>query len=374
MTFRPTKRALALGGGALVLFGVGTNVQAGWVLAIAALLAGLMVVGLVGPLRALRGIEVSRRAPRSATAGQAVAVSLDVTNASGSVRGLIGVDDRFCGRGAAVVGLIRPNETRQYLGRRSGARRGVYRGGPCTLESGAPFGVARVRRTVDVGSPIVVYPRTYEVGSRQLLGLGSWRAPAPFGDPSTVRDYRRGDPLKHVHWRTSARRGELVVREFDTEKRADVTVVAEVPADPDVADAIASVACSLAISFIRGGSMVRMLSAHDGRVLEAAGRSYEDVLEWGARLEPAREGAGRGAAVLPAAAGAAALVCVLPASSATADRLAQSGGARSTTLVVLVGSAADAGIERRLRGAGAEVAVVAPEGIAEWFAAGSAAS
>ena len=61
MNVRPTKRALALAGGVVALFLVGTNVQAGWVLVIAALLAGVLAVGAILPLRGLSGIVVGRR-------------------------------------------------------------------------------------------------------------------------------------------------------------------------------------------------------------------------------------------------------------------------------------------------------------------------
>jgi uncharacterized protein (DUF58 family) len=367
VTRRPTRRAFALAGGALALFVVGTNVQAGWVLVIAALLAGTLAVGVLAPLRGSAGVAVSRRVPRTATAGQLVPVTIGVTNTGARTRWLLGVFDDFCGRGAAVVGLLRPGETREYAGRRTGARRGVHAAGPCTIMSGGPFGVAKATRTAPVSSPIVVYPRTYDAPLRRLAGTGTWRAPAAFGDTSSVRDYTRGDPLKHVHWRSTARRGVLMVREFDVEKRAEATIAAEAPADADGADAVASIACSFALSFLGSGE-VRLLAAGEDAVVA---RDRDTLLEWGARLAHHADGAGVFGALDPSAA----LVCVCPASTAGAEAL-RGLAAEASLLAVLVTDRADdaraVALAEQLRAAGARAAVVSRFEVDQWFANGCA--
>jgi uncharacterized protein (DUF58 family) len=363
---RPTKRAFALVGGAVALFLVGTNVQAGWVLVIAALLLGVFLLGALLPLRGAAHVVVGRRAPRTATAGQQIPVTLSVTNTGSRTKSLIAVADDFCGRGAAVVGVIRAHEVREYAGRRSGARRGVFVAGDCTITSGGPFGVVTVKRTVPVPSPIVVYPRTYDAPARRMLGLGSWRAPTPVGDTSSVRDYTRGDPLRHVHWRSSARRGELMVREFDAEKRAEVTIAAEIPPDADIADAIATIACSLGLSFLASGE-VRLI-ATGGDVVRA--RDREALLEWGARLA-ARDGSFN--TVLDVARSAPAVVCVCPASSTGAERLRRLAG-ETPVLAVLVTGGHDQAPAEQLRTAGARVAVVGVSEVDRWFADGCAVS
>ena len=189
---RPSKRLFALGGGALLLFAVGTNVQAGWVLVIAALLLGIIAAGIVLPLAALRGVVVSRGVPARATAGDPLEVSLVVRNASRGLRGMFRVTDDFCGRGWAYVGAVAPGATRGFAGTRTGARRGVHAAGTCVVSTGAPFGVLTVRRSLHVASPIVVYPHTYRVADRVLTGYADRPVAAAAGDVSSVRDYRPG--------------------------------------------------------------------------------------------------------------------------------------------------------------------------------------
>jgi uncharacterized protein (DUF58 family) len=367
LSLRPTKRAFALAGGALALFLVGTNVQAGWVLVIAALLLGVLVLGAILPARGFRGLVVARRVPRTATAGQRVPVTISVTNTGSRSRPLISIDDDFCGRATAVVDVIRPREARDYSSRRTGARRGVHAGGECRVSSGAPFGVAVAKRRFAVSSPIVVYPRTFDAPATQMLGLGTWRAPAPVGDTSSVRDYVRGDPLRHVHWRSSARRGELMVREFDAEKRAEVTVAAEAPADADAADAVATIACSLGLSFLASGE-VRLVAPGEPTVRV---RDRESLLEWGARLHAT--GASFGPS-LDAARSAPAVVCVCPADTSASDRLRRLAGEASVLAVLVTGGERDHALAGRLRAAGARVAVVASSEVDTWFADGCVVS
>ena len=69
---RLRKRAAGLALGAGVLFLLGTNVQAGWLFVLCALLLGTLVAGLVLPGRMLRGIEIERRAPAEVAQGDEV--------------------------------------------------------------------------------------------------------------------------------------------------------------------------------------------------------------------------------------------------------------------------------------------------------------
>ena len=358
---RPTNRLFALAGGSLLLFAVGTNVQAGWVLAIAALLFGLMLVGLALPYGALNGIDVERVVPPSASEGAPVDIGLRVTNGGSRTRVLIGINDEFCGTGSAVVGLIAPGQSRVYRSQREGARRGVYEQGPCTLVSGAPFGVMRATKSTQPTSRIVVTPRTYDVDIVRFLGAGAVPTAAAIGDVSSVRDYRPGDPLRHVHWRSVARHGRLVVREFDDHRDADVLVGAEVGDDRDVADAIARIACSLAVPLLRDGE-VALISA--ARPAGDRARSTETVLEWGARLEP-------GPLDIANTAIEARAVVIVCAPTSRIVEGAEQLAARQPVTVVLVGDGTER-VAARLRGAGARVAEVATDEVEGWFRNGCA--
>lgn len=266
-----------------MLFGVGTNVQAGWLLVLAAMLVGTAAAGAIMPFRAIRGVVVERLVPDCAWAGDAVPVAIRVRNDTRSARGLILLRDEFLGEGTAVVTHLSPGETRDYAGIRHGARRGVHCVGRCELTTGAPFGVVLARRTIDIESSVVVYPRVFGVSAIETLAAGGGaqaQRRAPSGDTATVREYRPGDPLRHVHWRSTARTGRLVVREFEDAAASDVTVIADVPDDYEEADVVAAVACSIALAALDAGRGVRVVGPDD----ETDAVSRREILHWGARL------------------------------------------------------------------------------------------
>ncbi|MEX2393962.1 MAG: DUF58 domain-containing protein [Actinomycetota bacterium] len=364
-TTRPTSRLVALAGGAMLLFAVGTNVQAGWVLAIAALLLGILVAGVVIPLSSLRGIEVERRAPRTAQAGAPVPVTLTVTNTGRRLRGFFRINDGFCGSGWAVVGVVQPGQTREFVSDRHDARRGVYNEGIAVLESGMPFGVLRIRRPRPLTSPIVVYPKVFDVPASPATGASTYFSPAAVGDVSSVREYRPGDPLRNIHWRSVARHGRLMVREFDHEHRAEMTVIAIGNDDDETTDAVATIACSLALSALREGS-VRLVGAIGGEQRVVTANSGDAVLDWGARLD-ARPIDLAGA--LASTSDGSPTLVVAPA-IASLDALVGSAGSRPTQAVlVLTRDGAVSSSFESLR-AVADVRIVREDEIEPWFAQG----
>lgn len=128
-----------------------------------------------------------------------------------------------------VVVALDPGQERAWIVRTLCLRRGRFRLGPVTLTSGDPFGLFQVSRQVTQTANIVVYPVTVNLPDFTLpLGL------LPGGDAlrrrthyvtanaSTVRDYEPGDSFNRIHWRSTARRDRLMVKEFELDPQADV--------------------------------------------------------------------------------------------------------------------------------------------------------
>jgi uncharacterized protein (DUF58 family) len=117
-------------------------------------------------------------------------------------------------------------------------RRGRYPWGPVTGMSGYPFGLSWRRAELAAGEEVLVLPRLGWVHRgqlrQQLRGLGGRGERArhrPQAHPAAqarfhgLRPYRPGDSPRSIHWRTSARRGELMVREFADVPADDLVVV-----------------------------------------------------------------------------------------------------------------------------------------------------
>ena len=101
-------------------------------------------------------------------------------------------------------------------------RRGLFRVGPLVLEATDPLGLVRRYRVDDHASFLTVLPRAVPLGQGWPLGHKPVhqipRRRSLFEDPSRfygIRQYRPGDSLRRVHWRATARSGEIQVKVFE---------------------------------------------------------------------------------------------------------------------------------------------------------------
>jgi uncharacterized protein (DUF58 family) len=114
-------------------------------------------------------------------------------------------------------------------------QRGIHRIGPAHIESGDPFGFLRTRKTQGRLDSLLVYPRVVpleQLGIPSARPLGETRGGLPiFEDPSRIsglRDYQRGDPIKIVDWKQSAKQRRLMVRTYDPSTSITVVLVVAV--------------------------------------------------------------------------------------------------------------------------------------------------
>lgn len=202
----------------------------------------------------LRNLRLARQA-RSlrASVGDMFDENFDLSNDSRIPRLWVEIDNRSNLPNAAGSRLLTNLGGKQgysYLARTWLTQRGVYRLGPTTLTSGDPFGLFTVKRTIPHADSLLVLPL--------ILPIADFPSPAgylPGGKAirrksfeitphaSGVREYVHGDPLKRIHWPTSARRDRLMVKEFEQDPQAEIWLFLdaqaglhhELPAPPQAA-------------------------------------------------------------------------------------------------------------------------------------------
>jgi uncharacterized protein (DUF58 family) len=110
--------------------------------------------------------------------------------------------------------------------------RGRYAIGPLRLRLTDAFGMCEVTRAFSATDSLVVLPRTWPLAPVHAGGMwGSKgeslarRAAAAGEDDVATREYRHGDDLRRVHWRSTARRGELMVRTDEQPRQMRATVL-----------------------------------------------------------------------------------------------------------------------------------------------------
>ncbi len=135
-------------------------------------------------------------------------------------------------RASFVLSAIGRNGRGTRTVRTMSLRRGRFRLGPVTVRTGDPFGLFIFERQLPLEKYMVVYPRTVPLPYFQpLLGeltggeVVRRRTHYVTTNVSGIRDYVPGDSFNRIHWRSTARTGRLVVKEFELDPISDIWLV-----------------------------------------------------------------------------------------------------------------------------------------------------
>ena len=173
---------------------------------------------------------------------------------------------------------------RSWLVRVPLIRRGHFRIEPLQIRTGDPFGFFEASASVGQGVTVVVYPR--------IEPIPLWRLPAANVEGSqstpertlqttplatTVRPWAPGDSFNRIHWRATARHGEIQVKEFELEQTADAWIVLDLDrsvqagrGDESTVEAAVRVAAAVADKGIHENRAVGLtVNAHRTAVLPA---------------------------------------------------------------------------------------------------------
>jgi uncharacterized protein (DUF58 family) len=137
-----------------------------------------------------------------------------------------------------VVPLLLRNQAYRWQTGTVCVKRGQFTLGPMSVIGGDPFGLYQFPRHIGATSTILVYPRTYPIydfatpigslsGGQAVRRMSFEVTPHAAG----IRDYAPGDSFKRIHWRTSARRGKLYVKEFEMDPLGDVWIFLDLSAE-----------------------------------------------------------------------------------------------------------------------------------------------
>ena len=226
-------------------------------------LLALPLAALVLGWSSSRGLRFSRALPPGAriTAGSPARIRLLVVNRSRFGCSGVSVADRLPeGRNFEAPPLGGHGET-AIEAPLAFARRGVYELGPAEVGVTDPFGLLRFVRRFEERTEVVVYPEVHDLSGFPLSGgnveLGTRGSRGQRGDEfAGLREYRRGDDRRHIHWKSVARTGELYVKEFALEAPRRYTVALDLhreglrTLEAEVEDAV-SVAASV-LTHLRG--------------------------------------------------------------------------------------------------------------------------
>ncbi|MCX4732597.1 DUF58 domain-containing protein [Streptomyces sp. NBC_01363] len=253
------------------------------------LLSALPLVCVVVLVRTRYRVAGTRRlAPSRVPAGTEARVHLRMENVSRMPTGLLMLQDRvpyvLGPRPRFVLDRVEAGGRREVSYRVRSDLRGRYPLGPLQLRLSDPFGMCELTRSFSAYDTLVVIPRTEPLppvrlaGEASGYGEGRQRSLALAGDDDVIpRGYRHGDDLRRVHWRSTARYGELMVRREEQPQRARCTVlldtrlIAYQGTGPDSAfEWAVSGAASALMHMLERGFAVRLLT-DDGNAVPGEG-------------------------------------------------------------------------------------------------------
>jgi uncharacterized protein (DUF58 family) len=180
----------------------------------------------------------------------------------------------------AVVNLL-PHKELHLVWETPLKKRGIYSVGAPIAFSGDPFGVLRLRHREPGSQQLVVLPYMVDIppfslAQGELVGHGGvlGNTPASTESVSTVREYQPGDSSRHVHWPSTARKGSLMLKQFDSGMEDVAWVLLDLQRDVQAGENVANTeeyaitaAASVAKNYLEMGWAVGLMAHGDRRYL-----------------------------------------------------------------------------------------------------------
>lgn len=232
-------------------------------------LLGLIVVSGWLSEQAIQKIRIVRRAPHG-VAGEPLTISYDVHNGKRSLPTIALELKEADADITTFVPQVAAGKSTLARGQVVFNRRGVYKLHRFTLSTTFPFGLFVKERDVVFPGTIVIWPRNnLRVREARKGGLRIRRSAAEQasvvaggrGDFRSLRPYLSGDDPRDVHWRTTARLAEPVVREYERDAAETLWLAVDLRTSAgDAAEDVIEIAASLAARAVARGERVALIT------------------------------------------------------------------------------------------------------------------
>ena len=272
---------VTLGFGALCLMAVAGVLNAQHLYYMSAILLTLPGVSYLLGWFGLRGVTFTRELPSTAWEGEEGALIYAAENHTRLPRYFLQVREALP---LWIVPMeaepplfnVAAGDTARVVHRIRYMKRGVYRVQSFEVTALDPLGVFAFTSHVACDAELVVYPMPQTLESLALTGTDryGWQEFTVIAlrgssvDPSGVREYAPGDPLRRIHWRQTARTGKLSVIEFEEPQSVNLVIALDLMRGTEVGEGLATtleygvrLAASMAQEATQQGASVQLLTA-----------------------------------------------------------------------------------------------------------------
>ena len=258
------------------------NTLAGWLYVLSGTLLALLGLAMWLPMRSLRSLTVTRQPLYPVSVGETLSLSLQIRNASSQGRSLLQYRDSFPPHfspiGWKTLAAIDPKSSQTFNLATVPQKRGQFRWSGVELRTAAPLGLFWAQRHKAAPAHVMIYPEHVPLSTCPLiealtspeLATAQEQTFAHLGQHGTTRSlrpYRRGDAMRLIHWRTSARFNELRTRELEVlAGDCPVTIALDTPATwtPENFESAVVAATSLFQFALQHGYTVRLWTPKTG--------------------------------------------------------------------------------------------------------------
>ena len=215
----------------LSFFGAATNTMAGWLYVISGMILAILGLNAILTIKNIKNITIERLNITPVTAGDRLTIELVIKNSSDKVKTLLQLIDQLpfviSKPVKTAIEFIPPHQSYQWIYYVPTKKRGVYHWHEVEIKTAAPLGVFYARRSRNIPAKAIIYPQVLPLSncplvdtmgmdkSKQMQSERLYQA-ANEGVTKALRKYRFGDPTRLIHWRSSARFGDLQIRELET--------------------------------------------------------------------------------------------------------------------------------------------------------------
>lgn len=216
---------------ALSFFGAATNTMAGWLYVLSGVLFSLLAVNLFVSINTVKRLQIKRGNIQPVSAGNELTIELVVSNPTDKVKILMEIIDELpwelSGKIINPIETLPPKSELKLVAYAYAKKRGVYHWQNIILKTAAPFGLFYSSRRRSIVAKAIVYPQVLPLQTCPLIdSIGIEKTKqrqserlyqnATEGVTKALRQYRYGDATRLIHWRSSAKFGDLQVRELET--------------------------------------------------------------------------------------------------------------------------------------------------------------
>lgn len=228
-------------------------------------------------------IELHRNVRNAAIEDDILDVKIDIKNKSFIPKDYLLLEDLFSPgsdeyrRQRHLLEKIKGKQKITIFYKEKCFKRGLYRIGPVTVSFSDPLRIFFKVKKYKLYSQLIVYPKMFKIyhfpplikGNISSFGIGISRASTDEFEFFGIREYKPGDPIKNIHWRSTARSGTLVIKEYERYGTCSVTIVLDLMKSSNVGfekettlEYAIKVAASCAKFLIDKGEILVQLIAH----------------------------------------------------------------------------------------------------------------